>query len=37
MEIRPVEADLFHAEGQTWLTVVFRNFVKAPKNIAQGG
>jgi hypothetical protein len=37
MKIRPVEAELFHADGQ-WdrqdmmkQTVVLRNFVKAPK------
>jgi len=35
MNIRPVGAELFHAEGQTYmtkLTVAFRSFVKAPKN-----
>ena len=35
MKIRPVGAELFHADGQTdWtkLTVAFRNFAKAPKN-----
>ena len=40
MKIRPVVAELFHAEGYadretniTQLTVAFRNFVHAPKNI----
>jgi len=34
MKIRPVEAELFHAERETdmKLIVVFRNFSKAPKN-----
>ena len=38
MKIRPVEAELFHAEGRrdnqtdmTKLTVAFRKFMKAPK------
>jgi hypothetical protein len=34
MKIRPVGADLFHADGQTYmpkLTVAFRNFANAPK------
>jgi hypothetical protein len=35
INIRPVGAKLFHADGRTdmtRLTVVFRKFVKAPKN-----
>jgi len=35
MKIRPVRAELFHADGQidmTKLIVAFRNFVNAPKN-----
>jgi hypothetical protein len=36
MKIRPVAAELFHADRQTKdmtkLTVAFRNFAKAPKN-----
>ena len=35
MKIRPVGAELFHADGRTdmtGLTVAFRNFVNAPKN-----
>jgi hypothetical protein len=36
IKIRPVEAELFHAEGQTdrddELIVAFLNFAKAPKN-----
>ena len=35
MKIRPVGAELFHADGQTnltELTVALRNFSKAPKN-----
>ena len=35
MKIRPVGAELFHADGQTDMTkliVAFRNFTKAPKN-----
>jgi hypothetical protein len=35
MEIRPVGAELLHADGQTDMTklkVVFRNFANAPKN-----
>jgi len=34
MEIRPLENELFHAYGQTDMTmllVVLRNFAKAPK------
>ena len=34
MKIRPVGAELFHADGQTDMTkliVAFRNFVNAPK------
>ena len=35
MKIRPVEAEFFHADGQTDMTkliVAFRNSAKAPKN-----
>jgi hypothetical protein len=35
MKIRPVGAELFHADGQTGMTniiVGFRNFAKAPKD-----
>jgi hypothetical protein len=35
MKIRPLGAELFHADGQTDMTkliVAFRNFAKAPKN-----
>ena len=35
MNIRPVVAEMFHAEGRTnmqKLTVDFHNFAKAPKN-----
>ena len=35
MKIRPVGAELFHANGRTDLTkliVAFRNFAKEPKN-----
>jgi len=35
MKIRPVGAELFHADGRTDMTnvvVAFRNFVNAPKN-----
>ena len=35
MKIRPVGAELFHADRQTDMTkliVAFRNFAKAPKN-----
>jgi len=34
MKIRPVGAELFHADGQTdmtKLTIAFRNFAKTPK------
>jgi hypothetical protein len=37
MKIRPVGAELFHADGRTdmtKLTVAFRNFGNAPKNSA---
>jgi hypothetical protein len=37
MKICPVAAELFHAGGQTdmtKITVAFRNFAKAPKNVA---
>jgi hypothetical protein len=34
MKIRPVGAELFHADGQTdRQTVTFHNFANAPKNI----
>jgi len=35
MEIRPVGAELFHADGGTdmKLIVAFRNFANAPKNL----
>jgi hypothetical protein len=37
MKIRPLGAELFHADGQTdrqaWLSYTFHNFVNAPKNI----
>jgi hypothetical protein len=36
MKIRPVGAELFHADGRTDMTkliVPFRNFVNAPKNV----
>jgi len=39
-QIRPVGAELFHADGQTdmpKLTVTFRNFGKAPKNGYRDG
>jgi hypothetical protein len=35
MKIRPVEAELFHADRRTDMTkliVAFRNFANAPKN-----
>ena len=35
MTIRPVGAELFHADGRTHVTkliVAFRNFANAPKN-----
>jgi hypothetical protein len=36
MKIRPIEAELFHADGQTdrhmKLTVAFRDFANAPKS-----
>jgi hypothetical protein len=38
MKIRPVGAELFHADGQTdmvKLLVAFRNFAKAPSNEAE--
>jgi hypothetical protein len=42
MKIRPVEADLFHADGQTdretdttKVIVAFRNFANAPKNVTE--
>jgi hypothetical protein len=39
MIIRPVGAELFHADGRTYMTymtklvVAFRNFANAPKNL----
>jgi len=36
MKIRPVGAEFFHADGRTdmtKLTVAFRNFANAPKNV----
>jgi hypothetical protein len=38
MKIRPVGAELFHADGQTDMTklmVAFRNFANAPKKTGQ--
>jgi hypothetical protein len=38
MKIRPVEADLFHADGRTdikKLTVAARNFANSPKNLTK--
>jgi hypothetical protein len=38
MKIRPVGAELFHADGRAGMTkptVDFRNFVKAPKNCSS--
>jgi hypothetical protein len=38
MKIRPVGAELLHADGQTEmtkLTVAFRNILKAPNNAAD--
>jgi hypothetical protein len=39
MKIRPVRAELFHADGrtdrQTKLIVAFRNFANAPKNVVK--
>jgi hypothetical protein len=34
MKIRPLGAELFHADGRTdgQIIVAFRNFAKAPKN-----
>jgi hypothetical protein len=32
MKIRPVRAELFHTDGQTWRIVAFRNFSKASKH-----
>ena len=34
MKIRPLGAELFHADGQTGMKVIvaFRNFVNSPKN-----
>jgi hypothetical protein len=39
IKIRPVEAELFHTDRQTdmtKLTVAFRNFANAHKNVKQG-
>jgi hypothetical protein len=36
MKIRPVGAELFHADGRTDMTkliVAFRNFANSPKNV----
>jgi len=36
IEIRPVEAELFHADGRTEMTklvVAFRNVTNVPKNV----
>jgi len=38
MKLRPMGAELFHADGQTdktKLTVAFRNFVNAPKKTKE--
>jgi hypothetical protein len=38
IRIRPVGAELFHADGQTDVTnliVTFHHFVKAPKNVSH--
>ena len=37
IKIRPMEAELFHADRMTdmKLIVVFRNFAKAPKNVSD--
>ena len=38
MKIRPVGADLFHADGRTDMTkpiVVFSNFANAHKNVTE--
>ena len=38
MKIRPVGAELFHADGRTdmmKLTVTIRNFANAPKKVPQ--
>jgi len=38
MKIHPVEAELFHVDGQThmsMLAVAFRNFMKEPKSKGQ--
>jgi len=32
VKICPVEAEWFHVDGQTKLTVVFHNYANAPKN-----
>ena len=40
MKIRPVGAELFHADRRTYMTkliVAFRNFAKAPKNTLPPG
>ena len=40
MQIRPVGAELFHADGRTGMTkliAAFRNFAKAPKKINKTG
>jgi len=38
MKIRPVVAELFHADGRTGMTellVAFRHFTNAPRNISD--
>jgi hypothetical protein len=38
MKIRPVGAEVFHADGRTDMTkliVAFRNFARAPKNAGE--
>ena len=40
MKIRPVGAELFHADGRTNMTkplVTFRNFANVPKNCIHAG
>ena len=36
MKIRPVEGELFHADGRRDKTVAFRNFANPPKNVGIG-
>ena len=35
MKIRPVGAELFHADGDMTKLIAFRNFTKAPKIISK--